>query len=125
MQTSWTARRRNTVRRQRKILCFEWCVGFEAKGVTAIAQVNSRAPASANRTAQQSVLLEVNDTKVFAVAAVLPLKMNCRVAFAMLSREIKLTEDVASVLALDWALSRRKEAALVFVTEYSHRRCSL
>jgi len=124
MQTSWTARRRNTVRRQCKILCLEWCVGFEANGVTAIAQVKSRTPASANRTAQ-SVLIKVNDRKMFAVAAVLPLKMKWRVAFAMLSREIKLTEDVAPVFTLDGALSRREEAAFVFVTEYSHCRCSL
>ena len=73
----------------------------------------------------QSVVFKVDDTKVFTVAAVLPLKMECRVALAMLSREIKFAEDMTSILALDWTLSWREEAAFVFMTEYSHCRRSL
>ena len=73
----------------------------------------------------QSVVFKVNDRKVFTVAAVLPLEMEGRLVFAMLSGKVKFAEDMAPILALDWALSWREEAAFVFMTEYSHCRRSL
>ena len=73
----------------------------------------------------QSIVIELNDTKVFTVAAVFPLEMKRGIVFAMLSREIKFTEHMAPILALNWALSWREEAAFVFMTEYFHCRHSL
>jgi hypothetical protein len=125
MQTSWAARRWDTFRGQGEILCLEWGIGFETDGVTTIAKVKSRTAPSANRTALQSVVFKVNDRKVFTVAAVLPLEMEGGVVFAMLPRKVQFAEHMASILALDWALSWREEAAFVFMTEYFHCRHSL
>src|ERR1051325_8471115 len=125
MQTSWAARRWDTFRGQCKILCLERSIRFEANGVTTITKVKSRTAPSANRTALQSVVFKVNDRKVFTVAAVLPLEIEGGLVFAMLSCKVKFAENMAPILALDWALSWREEAAFVFMTEYFHCRHSL
>jgi hypothetical protein len=125
MQTSRAARRGDTFRGQCEILCLEWSIGFETDGVTTIAKVKNRTAPGANRTALQSVVFKVNDRKVFTVAAVLPLEMEGGVVFAMLPRKVQFAEHMASILALDWALSWREEAAFVFMTEYFHCRHSL
>ena len=125
MQTPRAARRGDTFRGQCEILCLEWSIGFETDGVTTIAKVKRRTAPSANRTALQSVVFKVNDRKVFTVAAVLPLEMEGGFVFAMLSCKVKFAEDMAPILALDWALSWREEAAFVFMTEYFHCRHSL
>ena len=67
---------------------------------------------------------------MFAVAAVLPLKLEGRVVTWRLvlfssSREIQLAQNMTLVLALDGSLARCEEALLMFVTEYSHCRYSL
>ena len=67
-------------------------------------------------------MVEVNRTKVFAVTAVLPSNLNGMLTLAF---EIKFTEEVTSILTLDWALARGKEASFVFRTKYSHFRRSL
>jgi hypothetical protein len=68
------------------------------------------------------VLIEIDGTEVFAVAAVLPADLGGNAAFAF---EVDLTQQVASIFTLDWALPRCEEPALVFGTKYSHFRCSL
>ena len=125
MQTSRAARSRDTFRGQCEILCLEWRIGFETDGVTTITKVKSRTAPGTNRTALQAVVFKVNDRKVFTVAAVLPLEMEGGLVFAMLSCKVEFAEDMAPILALDWALSWREEAAVVFMTEYFHCRHSL
>ena len=97
-------------------------VRLETDDIATIAQVKKRAFAGANRTALQTILVEIDWAEVLAVAAILPLEFHrgYRLAF-----EIDLSEQVTAILTLDRTLSRSEESSFVFGAEYSHFRCSL
>jgi len=59
----------------------------------------------------------MDDTKVFAVTAVLPLKIVSSIGFAV---EVEFADDVPAILTFDGTLSGSEEALLMFATEYSH-----
>jgi hypothetical protein len=70
----------------------------------------------------QTVLIEIYGAEVFAVAAVLPLKLDRSVSLTL---EVDLAEQVAAILTLDGILARSEESSFVFRAEYSHFRSSL
>ena len=84
-----------------------------------VAEVTLRAPARADGASCETILVEVNRTKVFAVTAVLPSNLN---GMFTQTFEIKFAEEVASVFTLDRALARCEEASFVLMTKYSHFR---
>jgi len=65
----------------------------------------------------QTVPVEVDETKMFAVTTVLPLKAKVRSAF---TAEIEFTNKMTAVLTFDGVLARGKKAPLVFGTKDSH-----
>ena len=67
-------------------------------------------------------MVKIYRTKVLAVAAVLPLKLNRKLGITL---EIQLAQYVTTVFALDGTLPRSEEPSLVFEAEYSHFRSSL
>jgi hypothetical protein len=121
-QAAGTGRLRYALGSQREVLGLERRVGFETDHVALVAQVKKRASASANRTALQTVLVEIDRAEVFAIAAVLPLELDRSVGLAF---EVDLTEQVAAILTLDGTLTRSEESSFVFGAKYSHFRSSL
>jgi len=113
---------RNSIGGQGKVFDVERCVRLEADDIALVAEVKLRAAARADGTAGQAILVEINRTEVFAVAAVLPSNLNGLFSLAF---EIKFAKQVAAVFTLDWALTRGEEASFVLGTEYSHFRSSL
>jgi hypothetical protein len=59
---------------------------------------------------------------VFAVAAVLPLDLDWRLA---LTFEVDLAKQVTAIFTLDGILPRSEKSSFVFGAEYSHVRSSL
>ena len=113
---------RRALGRERKVLGLQRSVGFEADDVALVAQVKERAFSGADRTALQIILVEINRAEVFAIAAVLPLDLDRRLALAF---EVDLAEKVAAVFTLNGILPRSEESSFVFGAEYSHFRSSL
>jgi len=70
----------------------------------------------------QTILIKIHDAKMFAVAAILPLKIVRGISRAF---EIDLAKNVATIFTFDGALARSEEALLMFTTEYSHCYISL
>ena len=97
-------------------------VGFEAHGIASVAQVEDRNSSRADRTSFQAILIEIKGAKMLAVAAVLPLDFNQRLA---LTFEIQLAQNVALIFTFDRSLPRTEESSFVLGTEYSHFRRSL
>jgi hypothetical protein len=129
LQTSGTARLRNAVFFDREILIWYRRDRFEAQGKATITDEYVRTTARANRASLQTVFVEIDQTEMFAVAAVLPLKLEGRVAVVLVlffvPSEIQLAQNMAFVLALKRSLAWCEETLLVFGAEYSHCRYSL
>ena len=68
-----------------------------------LAEVKLRAASRAHSATLQTIAVEVNRTKVFAVTAVLPSNLN---GMLPLTFEIKFAQQVAAIFALDLALAR-------------------
>jgi hypothetical protein len=113
---------RHTVGSERKVFYVEGRIRFEADEVALVAKVTLRTASRAHGAAGQTILIEINRTKVFAVTAVLPSTLN---GMLTLTFEIKVAEEMAPVFTLDWALARGKEASFMLRTKYSHIRSSL
>jgi hypothetical protein len=105
-----------------EILCFEWCVGFEADGIAPVAQIEHRTSSRADGTAFQAILTESYRAKVFAVAAVLPLKLKGKFSLTL---EVQFAQQVTFIRTFDGTLPGSQESSFVLGTEYSHFRCSL
>jgi len=111
-----------TLRGQREILRLERRGRLEADHVATVAQVKKRAFASANGAALEAVLIEIDGTEVFAIAAVLPLQIDRRRGQAL---EIDLAEKMSAILTFDGTLPGREKSFFVLGTEYSHFGSSL
>jgi len=70
----------------------------------------------------QTVLIEVYGAEVFAIAAVLPLRLDRSVG---LTFKVDLAEQMAAIFTLDGTLARSEESSFVFGAKYSHFRSSL
>ena len=108
---------RNAVFFDREILVWDRRDRFEAQGEATITDEYVRTTARANRASLQTVFVEIDQTEMFAVAAVLPANFNRTVAHSF---KVKFTQEVPTILTFYGALARSEEASFVLGTEYSH-----
>jgi hypothetical protein len=108
--------------REGEILCLERCVGFEADRIASVAQIEQRTSSRADGAPFQAILLDIYRAEMFAVTAVLPLKLNWSIGLAV---EIQLPQYVTFIFTLDGRLPWSEKTSFVLGTKYSHFRYSL
>jgi len=59
-----------------EIFCLERSIGFEADDIASIAQIEHGTSSRTDGTTFQAIPIEIYRTKMLAIAAVLPLKLN-------------------------------------------------